>query len=254
MFESIINFFYIILYQPLFNSLVLLYNYVPGHDFGIAIIFLTLIIRIILFPISIKAVKSQRGLQTLQPKIQELQKKYKDDKEKQAKEVLELYKKEKINPFSGLLLALIQLPILIALYRVFWNGLNPKELTSLYSFVLNPGHINFLFLHIINLSKPNFGLAILAGLVQYFQTKTMFPKTNIKPSNKNQGPDFSQMMQKQMMYFFPVFTIIILINLPSALGLYWVASGLFTIAQQYLILRGNKDQKEISQTNKALPA
>ena len=155
MFESLINFFYVILYQPLFNCLVLLYNYIPGHDFGIAIIFLTIIIRIILFPISVKAVKSQRSLQRIQPRMQEVQRKYKDDKEKQAKEILALYKEEKINPFSGLLLALIQLPILIALYRVFWNGLNPKELIGLYSFVANPGHINAIFLGIIMLSRKS---------------------------------------------------------------------------------------------------
>ena len=85
MFESIINFFYIILYQPLFNLLVLLYNYVPGHDFGIAIIFLTIIIRVILFPISVKAVHSQRSLQKLQPKMQELQKNIKTIKKNRRK-------------------------------------------------------------------------------------------------------------------------------------------------------------------------
>ena len=175
MFEAIINFFYIILYQPLFNALILLYDYVPGRDFGIAIICLTLIIRIILFPLSIKAVKSQKALQKLQPKLKELQTKYKDDKEKQAKEILELYKTEKINPFSGLFLALIQLPILLALYRVFWGGLNPKALSGLYTFVINPGHINSLFLHVIDLSKVNWVFAILAGLVQYFQTKMLLP-------------------------------------------------------------------------------
>ena len=233
MFESITHFFYIILYQPLFNSLVLLYNYVPGHDFGIAIILLTLIIRLILYPVSVKAVNSQRSLQKLQPKMQEIQKKYKDDKEKQAKETLELYKKEKINPFSGLLLAFIQLPILIALYRVFWEGLNPKELAGLYSFVLNPGHINVLFLNLIDLSKPNLIFAVLAGLVQYFQTKMLVPKT----SGQSKGADFSQVMQKQMVYFFPVFTVVILMSLPSALGVYWVASGLFSIIQQYLIFK-----------------
>ncbi len=241
MFESIINFFYIILYQPLFNSLVALYNYIPGHDFGIAIIFLTIIIRIILFPISVKSVNSQRGLQKLQPKIQEVQKKYKDDKEKQAKEILALYKSEKINPFSGLLLALIQLPILLALYRVFWNGLNPKELATLYSFISNPKHINALFLHIIDLSKPNLILAILAGLTQYFQTKMLLPKNTPSTGGQNKEADFSQAMQKQMVYFLPIFTVIILINLPSALGLYWTISGLFSIIQQYLIFK--KDNK-----------
>ena len=235
MFESIINFFYIILYQPLFNFLVLLYNYVPGHDFGIAIILLTIIIRFILYPLSVKAVKSQKSLQKLQPKIQELQKKYKDDKEKQAKETLALYKTEKINPFSGLFLSLIQIPILIALYQVFWDGVNPQKLAALYGFVLNPGNINPLFLHIIDLSKPNLILAVIAGLVQYFQTKMLLPPAAPKTDLQGKGADFSQIMQKQTLYFFPVFTIIILISLPSALGLYWTISGLFSIIQQYLI-------------------
>lgn len=244
MFESLINFFYITLYQPLFNSLILLYNYVPGHDFGIAIILLTVIIRIILFPISVKSVNSQRSLQKLQPQIQEVQKKYKDDKEKQAKEVLNLYKKEKINPFSGLLLALIQLPILIALYQVFWGGFDPKGLVALYGFVSNPGIINTSFLHLIDLSKPNLILAVLAGLTQYFQTKMLLPKNNIKIGGQKEN-DFSQLMQKQMVYFFPVFTIIILISLPSALGLYWTISGLFSIIQQYIILKKNNKSELI---------
>ena len=249
MFESLTNFFYTILYQPLFNSLVLLYNYVPGHDFGIAIILLTLIIRIVLFPLSVKAVVSQRNLQKLQPKMQEIQKKYKDDKEKQAKEILDLYKKEKINPFSGLLLALIQLPILIALYRVFWGGLNPKVLSSLYGFVLNPGHINPLFLHIIDLSKPNLIFAVLAGLTQFFQTKMLLPNNGKKIGGQNKEADLSQAMQKQMVYFLPVFTVIILLNLSSALGLYWTVSGLFSITQQYLIFRKkNGPQTEVLST------
>lgn len=239
MFESITYFFYITLYQPLFNTLVLLYNYIPGHDFGIAIILLTIVIRILLFPISVKTVNSQRSLQKLQPKIQELQKKYKDDKEKQARELLDLYKTERVNPFSGLLLALIQLPILIALYRVFWTGLNPKELSALYSFISNPGQINALFLGIIDLSKPNVILAVLAGLAQYFQTKMLLPK-NSSADNKNKPSDFSRLMQKQTTYFLPIFTIIILLGLPSALGLYWTISGLFSIIQQYLIIRKDK--------------
>jgi YidC/Oxa1 family membrane protein insertase len=244
MFESIISFFYVILYQPLFNALILLYDYVPGHDFGVAIILLTIIIRIIIYPLSIKAVNSQRSLQKLQPQIQETQRKYKDDKEKQAKEILSLYKREKINPFSGILLALVHLPILIALYRVFWEGLNPKELASLYSFVLNPGNINPLFLNIMDLSKPNYIFAILAGLVQYFQTKMLLPKNDPK-ANKTGKPDISQMMQKQTLYFLPVFTVIVLLGLPSALGVYWTASGLFSIVQQYLIFK-KSDKTELA--------
>ncbi len=249
MFESIVNFFYIILYQPLFNCLVWLYNYVPGHDFGIAIICLTLIIRIILFPTSVKAVRSQKSLQKLQPQIQEAQKKYKNDKEKQAREILDLYKKEKINPFSSLLLALIQVPILIALYRVFWDGLNQKKLVALYSFVSNPGLINPLFIHLINLSKPNIIFAILAGLTQYFQTKMLLPKSDLGGAAKSKEADISQAMQKQMVYFMPVFTLIILIGLPSALGLYWTVSGLFSIIQQYFIFKEKNKPEQVSSVN-----
>ena len=250
MFQTLANFFYVLLYQPLFNGLVFLYNYIPGHDFGIAIICLTIVIRIILYPTSVKAVKSQRGLQKLQPQIQELQKKYKDDREKQAKETLALYKKEKINPFSGLLLALIQLPILIALYQVFWEGLDPKKLGNLYSFILNPGSIDPMFLQLIDLSKPNMVLAVLAGLVQYFQTKMMLPSINTNKGGQSKKADFSIMMQKQMVYFFPVFTIIILVSLPSALGLYWTIGGLFSIGQQYLILKKHSEPELLNKPNK----
>ena len=236
MFGFIVNFFNFFLYKPLFNSLVLIYNYLPGNDFGLAIICLTVIIRFILYPISVKALNSQKALQSLSPQIQEIQKKYKDDKERQAKETLELYRKEKINPFSGLFLALIQLPILIALYNVFWNGLNSGELNNLYDFVLNPVHINSMFLSTIDLAKPNLIFAVLAGILQFFQTKMLIPKAN---NNQVKNNDMAAIMQKQMVYFFPFIRVIILLNLPSALGLYWIVSGIFSIAQQYVILKKN---------------
>ena len=234
MFELVAKIFTVILYHPLFNFLVFIYNYLPGHDFGIAIILLTIIIRVILYPVSVKALNSQKTLQVLQPKIQEIQNKYKNNKEQLAKETLELYRQEKINPFSGLFLAIIQLPILIALYTVFWKGLNPSELTNLYSFVLNPGKINAIFLGIIDLSKANFILAVLAGILQFFQTKMLTLKN--KPG-EGKSSDMSQIMQKQMVYFFPFLTVFILTRLPSALGLYWIVSGIFSIIQQYFILK-----------------
>jgi YidC/Oxa1 family membrane protein insertase len=164
-----ISAFNIVLYQPLFNALVFLYQFLPGKDFGIAVITLTIIIRIILYPLMLKSIKSQKMLSELQPKIQEIQQKYKNDKEKQAKEMMSLYQKEKINPFGGCLPLLIQLPILIALYRVFWRGLQPGVISHLYSFVPNPGVINPIFFGLINLAESNFGLAIFAGISQFFQ-------------------------------------------------------------------------------------
>lgn len=226
------------LYQPLFNILVLIYNYLPAHDFGLAIIILTVLIRAILYPLSAKAFNSQKNVQKLQEKIKEIQEKYKNDKEKQAIETLELYKREKINPFSGLLLILVQLPILIALYKVFWLGLKPEELANLYSFVANPLQISSTFLGIIDLSKANVVMAVAAGALQFFQAKMMSPKKN---KGKGKENDIADMMNKQMLYFLPVMTVIVLFGLPSAVGLYWITSGAFTIGQQYFMMKANKE-------------
>ena len=230
MIGALVTAFNVVLYIPLFNALVLIYNYFPGHDFGIAIVVLTLIIRLLLFPSSVKAIKTQRALNELQPKIKELQKKYKDDKEKQVKETLELYKQAKVNPFGGLLPTLIQLPLLIALYTVFWKGFNSSELVNLYSFVVNPVNINTMFLGLIDLAKPNIFLAILAGVFQFMQTKTATPQGA-------KGSDFAATMQKQMIYLFPVLTVFILMGLPSALGLYWATGSLFLVIEQYFVFK-----------------
>jgi len=232
--------FNIVLYQPLFNALILLYQWLPNHDFGIAVIALTVLIRIIFYPLGAKAIISQKSLQDLQPKIQEIQKKYKENKEELARATIELYQKAKVNPFSGCLPLLIQLPILVALYQVFWKGFQPEQMNFLYSFVAHPTEINPYFLGLINLSKPNIYFAILAGLAQFFQTK-MTSSSSFQSQGKKtkEGVDvqISEMMQKQMLYFFPIFTMMILWTIPSAIALYWTVSSLFSIAQQYLIFK-----------------
>lgn len=232
--DLLISVFNTILYRPLFNILVLLYEYLPGNNFGIAIIALTFLIKLIFYPLGIKGIKSQKALSTLQPKIKEIQQQYKDNKGEQTKAIMKLYKTAKVNPFSGCLPLLVQFPVLIALYRVFWRGLQPEQMSLLYNFVAPPGEINFIFLGIINLSQPNLVLAVFAGIFQFFQVKMSVSK--IKP-NKKQKSDFSGQMQKQMQYFFPFFTILILFRLPSAIGLYWITTTLFTIIQQYFVFR-----------------
>lgn len=233
MFEFLANLFNLLLYRPLFNALILIYNYLPVRDFGVAIVLLTVFIRLVLYPLTAKALHSQRVLQKLQPKLQEIQKKYKDDRETQTKETLELYRKEKLNPFSGLFLALIQLPILIALYQVFWEGLKAEALVNLYGFVANPGQINAMFLQLADLSKPNGWMAFIAGILQFFQTKMMLPNR----SGSQKAGDIGAMVQRQMVYFFPFLTVVILLRLPSALGFYWIVSSIFSIGQQYLVLK-----------------
>ncbi len=231
-FSSVFN---TILYQPLLNILVLFYQYIPGKDFGVAVILLTVLIKLLLYPLGSQALRAQKNLATLQPKIKEIEEKYKNEKEKQVQATLELYKKEKINPFSGCLPVLIQLPILIALYQLFWRGFKTEEITSnLYGFLLHPGVINTSFLGLFDLAQPNVYLAVIAGILQFIQSKTMPASPKTATGAKNQ---FGDMMQKQMLYFLPFFTVLILWNLPSALGLYWVTTIVFSIIQQYLIFR-----------------
>lgn len=236
----IANLFNLILYQPLFNAVVLLYDYIPGHDFGVAIIALTIIVRVILYPLMAQSIKSQKILGELQPKLQEIQKKYAKDKEAQARATMELYKKEKFNPFGGCLPLLVQLPLLIALYQVFLKGFQPADFSFLYSFVPHPSVINPMFIGLIDLSKPSIILALLAGISQYFQTKMLSPK-NSKNQQNGQMEQFSNIMQKQMIYLFPIFTIFILWRFPAALGVYWLVTTLFSIAQQYIIYKPKKE-------------
>ena len=231
--DFLIQVYNAVLYRPLFNSLILLYKYLPGHDFGVAVIALTIIIRLVFYPLGAQAIKAQRAFSKLEPKIKEIQEKHKQDKEKMTRSLMELYQKEKINPFSGCLPLLVQLPILIALYQVFWKGLQPEQAVYLYSFIANPGLINPFLFNIVNLSEPYVLFSVLAGATQFLQTKMITPGK--QGGAKVDG--FSQMFQKQALYLFPVFTIFILLRLPSAIGLYWTVNNIFSIIQQKLIIR-----------------
>lgn len=223
-----------ILYRPIFNALVFLYNIIPGHDFGIAIILLTILIRAILWPLSQKSIKSRQAMSVLQPKIKEIQQKYKN-KEEQSREMMKLYKEKKVNPFSGCFPLLIQFPILIALYRVFMNAFKPESLSALYSFVQNPGVINASFLGILDLSKGSPVLAILAGISQFFYSKITMKHSPSVPqtSTKKGGMDMQKIMGKQMIYFMPILTIFIAWNLPAGLPLYWIIITVLGLAQEY---------------------
>ncbi len=237
--EFLINLFRVALYQPLLNIVVLLYLYLPGHDFGIAVIVLTLAIRFLFYPLSKKAIESQKALSSIQPKMKEIQEKYKDNKEEQSKKLMELYKKEKINPFSGCLPILAQLPILIALYRVFWTGLEEGQTDLLYGFVNFTGTIDPSFLGLIDLSEPKVVIAVLAGIFQFFQTRMMKTKMPQQSSKKESG--FGEIFQKQAQFIFPIFAFIILLRLPSAIGLYWITTSLFTIGQQYFVFKNKEN-------------
>lgn len=239
MFDFLSEIFKILLYQPLFNALVLLYEALPGGDFGIAVIVLTLGIKVLFYPLGAQGLKSQKQLQDLQPKLKAIQEQLKGDREKQTVATMELYKREGVNPFSGCLPLLIQLPIFLALFQIFRQGLgpqglNPQQISLLYSFVPHPEVVNTVFMGIIDLAKPSIPFAIITGVSQLIQAKMSGPR--IKPHQKTEQ-DLAQIMQTQMTYFFPAFTVIILLGLPAAMSLYWLVATLFTILQQYFIFK-----------------
>ncbi|MEK7611949.1 MAG: YidC/Oxa1 family membrane protein insertase [Patescibacteria group bacterium] len=224
--------FHEFLTRPLFNGLVFLYNTVAIEDIGIAIILLTVIIRIILYPIFYKSFKNQIILQRIQPEIKKIQDDHKHNRESQAQALLALYKLHNVNPFSGFFLLFLQLPILIALYKVFLTGFSEVAFQGLYSFIHRPEAIHDMFIGLINISESNILIVGLAAVAQYIQGKLSLsqrdPKKELSPAEK---------IARNMVFIGPVITVIILQSLPAAIGLYWIATSAFSIFQQMLINR-----------------
>lgn len=240
----------VIIFDPIFNILIFFYNLVG--DMGLAIILLTLLVKVLLLPLANRALRAQRRLQALAPELKKIQEKHKGNREALQREMLKFYRAEGVNPTSSCLPTLLQIPILIALFFVFKDAVAGIHLDSLYSFVHRPGNIDPSFLGLIDLSKPpRESLALLlpattAGL-QFWQSKMLLPKNGPAPA-----------MNRQIIYLFPILTFIIATTLPAALPLYWATSTLFTVAQQYIVMKempmAEAKAEGITDWNKANPA
>jgi len=223
-----------IFYKPLLNGLLFLTSTLPFNDLGFAVIFLTILVRLILLPFTHKTLKTQQVMKKLEPDIKNIQNSNKN-REEQAKELMNLYKSHGINPFSGFFSLFLQLPILIALYHVFWKGL-PFKITEVYSFLSIPGTINTVFLGFISLTEANVGMALLAAISQFWQAKLAIPP---KVNQSKQG-DMAGMMQKQMLYVFPVMIFFIAYKLPAAVSLYWTSMNIFAIVHEAYVRRKSR--------------
>ncbi len=232
-------------YRPLFNVLAWLYENVAFEDLGIAIILLTIAVRIVLFPLFHKTTKHQRLTQNLQPEIRRIQKKHKDDKETQAKKIMELYEEHKINPLTPLIALVIQLPIIIILYRIFIHGFSGDALNLLYPSIDLPEAPNQSFLGIVDLTQSNTLVAVIAALAQYVQGRLSLAKAS---KNKGDQPSKAEKVGKGMVLFMPILTIAILFNLPSAVGIYWITTTVFSIGQQWAVNHSlnKEEQKRLS--------
>ena len=224
-------FFKTIFYFPVLNALIFSYEKISFGDFGIAIILVTILIRLVLYPLFHKSAKNQMLMQRMQPKIKKIQELHKNDKEKQTQALMDLYKEHGVNPFSSILLLILQLPIMIGLYWVVRSGLTPGTIAGLYSFVPQPGTINQIFLGVINLAQPSIWLIAFAALAQYIQARlTIYrdPKnaTPLSPAEK---------MAQNMIFIGPVVTILVFYGLPAAVGLYWLTTSIFSVFQQIIV-------------------
>jgi YidC/Oxa1 family membrane protein insertase len=229
-----------ILLNPIFNVLLLIYAVLPGNDFGVAVIILTIIIRILLWPLVKKQLHHQKAMKDLQPEIAKIKAKAKGNRTQESQMMVELFKEKEVNPFGSIGLALLQFPILIALFFVLRDVIEPAKIAdAIYPFVANLGPVKEIFAHtdqfhpsllgIVDMAKPNVVLAALAGIVQYVQAKQLTPQDTTKSSpGSNLGFNIA--------LIFPILTVVIAMQLPSALALYWIVSGLIAIYQQHRIL------------------
>ena len=230
-----------IIYRPFLNGLILIYGILPIHDMGLAIVVFTVIVRILMYPLTHFSLKAQKKMAVIQPKIKEIQDKFKDKKEEQTRRIMELYKEHKTNPFSGCLLLILQLPVFIALFQVFRYGFDVSSFSYLYSFILHPDSINPYFLGIIDVTQRSIFLSILVGATQYVQALTMpQPQAGASAGGPSFANEFSKAMQTNTKYMLPIFMAFVSLSLPSALALYFTISNVFVILQQMIVNRNRE--------------
>lgn len=244
--------------NPLLNLLMAIYGLIPGHDFGVSVIILTLIIRFVLWPLTGNQLRSQKKMQALQPEIAKLKAKAAGDRQVEQQLLMELYKEKEINPFSACLPLLLQFPFLIALFFVLKRASLPFDQISnlLYQPVRNIPYISQLIsggvvydpmlLKVIPMDTASKVLAVIAGITQYIQVKMIAPK-NTDPT------DQQAKVTSTMNYLFPVMTTFIAWSLPAALPLYWITGNGVAILQQWLVMRGEVDKMEEAEVVEETP-
>ncbi|MDO8520782.1 MAG: YidC/Oxa1 family membrane protein insertase [bacterium] len=230
-------------YAPLYNVLILLVGVLPGHSVGGAIILLTLIVKLALYPLTGKSIRAQRAMKELEPELKKIREKHKDDRQMQSKKTMELYQERGVSPFSGCLPVIIQIPIILALYWVFFKGLAVVNAEILYGFVQTPETLDMHFLF-FDLAAKSVILALLAGASQYVQTGLSLGKQASVPASLGGKAtfqeDFAKSMQLQMRYILPVMIGVIAYTTSAAVALYWATSNILSIVQELQMRRKHK--------------
>lgn len=232
MWSSIWHLFF---FDPVYNGLIFFIDTLPNGDVGIAVILITVTVKLVLFPLSIKAAKTQKVIKEIEPKIKTLKESI-TDKQEQARAIMALYKESGINPFASILLLFIQLPIVIALYLSVLK-LPAINQEVLYSFIPNPEIVSVLFLGSIDITQKSLLLALLAGGFQFVHGYLAFPASAPKANGEKSTmkEEFARSLQMQMKYVMPVIIGVFAYTLSAIIGLYFVVSSIAAIIQELLI-------------------
>lgn len=237
-------------FDPIYNGLVFFIDVVPGGDVGLAIILITVVVKSLLLPLSIKAVKTQHGMRLIEPQLKALKEKFKDKREEQARAMMELYKKAGINPFASIFLLFLQIPIIISLYFSVSRGggvpLPSINVDLLYSFIPNPSLVSMHFLGFLDIAARSLPLAALAGITQFIHARLAVPVS--APKEEGAAPnfkdDFARSMQVQMRYVMPVIIFVFAYTISAAIALYFTVSNLMSIGQEFIV-RKHKQEESI---------
>jgi YidC/Oxa1 family membrane protein insertase len=286
MFKTIGNIFNVIIARPIFNVLILILALIPGHDFGVAIIIFTILIRLALYPLLKKQLHHAMAMRKLQPELKRIKKEAAGDKQKESQMMMALYKEREINPFSSIGIILVQLPILIALYSGITKIVRePNQIIDFsYSWLHNLpymqglmeniGNFNPNFLGFIDLTRvpisngvywPGMILVVLSVAIQYFQSKQLMMtdknakglKQVFKDTAKGKQVDQSEIQAatgRFTLLFMPLILFFVSISLPAALSLYWFVGGLVAYIQQTRILKKDVEELEAEVDNKKVTA
>jgi YidC/Oxa1 family membrane protein insertase len=271
-----VNIFETLIVQPIFNLLLGIYSILPGHDFGIALIIFTIIIRFAMWPLIVRQLHQVKQMRKLQPELAKIKKATKGNKQLESMQMLELYKKHDVKPFRSILTLLIQLPIFIALYQVIQIFTLHRDQIEKFTYnfaesigpikdlIANPELFNEKLFGIVDLTAQAISptgvnvflilLALIAAGTQYIISKQTMPTTSTKrfrdvmaEASAGKQPDQSELnavMMGKMMKFLPFLMLFIMLGLPGALALYYATSNIFAAIQQHFILKRDADEMD----------
>ena len=261
--------------QPIFNLLVLIYAVIPGHNFGVAIILFTILVRLLMWPLVKKQLHHAKAMRKLQPELKKIKQAAGGDRQKESKLVMELYKEREINPFASLGLVLVQLPIFLGLYLGIKRLVdNPQQIIDFsYSFIHDLSWMQTLAQDIHRFDESLFGLVnlgqkavgdngiywpamlivIVGAATQYYQSKQLMPQSKdarslrsiLKEAGQGKSADQQEVgvaMGRWMLYLIPGFVFIFGLNFPAALPLYWLTNSLVAVVQQGRVLKEDETE------------